>query len=142
MSVDPVSVKPMPGKMVVEIVEVIGKTTKSGLWMGNEDHAGKDTFYGKVLAMGPTPALASIRDEKTGGGLGRQFVDTGSQWPEGYRQISVGDIVVMPRDVPLVFTWEERRFGIVIETEAILRIPGDKFDPQEFEVVPWKPPAI
>lgn len=141
---DPSVVKPMPGKVVVEIVEILGGMTKGGVFVPGTlmDHMGKDTFYGKILSVGDAPRLSHYKSGP-GPGWDVQPSASGKQWPaEIMDTFQVGDILVLPRDVPLTFTWESRRFGIVLLHEALLHIPGESFDPQAFEVVPWTPGEI
>lgn len=139
MNLDPVLLRPMPGIMVVQIVEVLGGMTKGGIFIpGNhQDHMGKDTCLVKVLAKGPAPVVQYRKGES--GGMEEKVVGS---WPESYRTITVGDVVVMPRDMDLVFVFEERRYALVREHEAIVSMPGDEFDQQGFEVVPWRTNSV
>jgi co-chaperonin GroES (HSP10) len=140
MEIDPATVRPMAGKILVQIVEVLGGMTKGGVFVPpqTQDHMGKDTFYGKVLQMGSLPTTRlSKRDER-----GMAQYKACDPWPQDYRVINQGDVVVFPRDVPLAFTWEQDRYALVLEHEAILAIPGDQFDAQGFQVVPWRPPVL
>lgn len=136
MTIDPKIVHPTAGKMLVQIVEVLGGMTRGGIFLPglHQDHAGKDTCLVRVLEKGGPPSVAYKR-----GSDGDVVEKVVGHWPEEYRPISVGDVVVMPRDMPLVFVFEDRRYGIVMEHEAIVAMPGDEFDQQGFEVVPWKP---
>lgn len=140
--INPHTLKPMPGKMVVQIVEVLGGETKAGLFIPGTlvDHMGKDTFYGKILSVGPAPALEHYDSPQ---GIHVRDNGSGNVWPDEIMDIfKEGDIVVMPRDVPLAFTWQEGRYAVVHLHEAILHIDADSFDPQEFEFVPWTPSDI
>lgn len=140
--IDPATVNPTAGNVLVKIVEVLGGQTKSGLHIpgGLLDHGGKDTFYGEILSVGPAPALEHYRPSERSH-LGVRPNSSGKTWsPEMMAEFEPGDILVLPRDVPLVFVWEEQRFGLVHLHEAILHIKGDSFDPQEFQFVPWTPP--
>lgn len=136
LNLDPSRLRPMPGVMVVQIVEVLGGMTKGGIFVpgGTQDHMGKDTCLVRVLAMGGPPTIQYRRSKD--GGMEEKRV---GGWPEGYRSISEGDVVVVPRDVPFVFVHDEKRYALVFEHEAIVSMPGDEFDQQGFEVVPWRP---
>lgn len=127
----------MPGHIVVEIVEVLGGTTRGGLFVPGvvDDHMGKDTVLCRVLRMGGLPTRIYRKTEA--GGFEEVMLDR--PWPAELRGISVGDVVLFPRDVPLVFVWEEKRHAIVMEHEAIAVIPAGEFDQKDFQVVPWKP---
>lgn len=140
--VDPATIHCMPGKCLVQIVEVLGGTTKGGLHIPEAyaDHAGKDTFYGKLLQIGPPP---QIKHFKSGRGPGWDVKpnSSGKIWPpEMMDEFKVGDLAVFPRDVPLVVVWQEQRYAICLLHEAICIIPADSFNPDDFEVVPWQPP--
>ncbi len=140
--IDPTTIRCMPGKILVEIIEILGGTTKSGIWLPPQDHMGKDTFYGKVLQVGPPPALEHY---KSGPGPGLDVRDnrTGATWPDKVmQQFNLGDIVLFPRDVPMVFVWEERRFGICLIHEAIVAFDGAEFNAEGFEVRPWTPQSL
>ncbi len=139
-NLDPDTVRPMPGHLVVEIVEVLGGTTRSGLFVPGvvDDHMGKDTCLCRVLRMGALPN----RKYKKGPDGDVQEVLLPGPWPVELRGISVGDVVLFPRDMPCVFVWDERRFAIAMEHEAIAAIPAAEFDQRDFEVVPWKPGAL
>lgn len=140
--IHPDSVKPMPGNMVVEIVEILGGETKGGLFIPGHlmDHMGKDTFYGRIIRVGDPPRLEHY---KTGRGWDVRHNSSGATWPKEMMDIfTEGDIVVLPRDVPLAFVHEETRYAIVHIHEAILHIKADSFDPQSFEFVPWKPNPV
>lgn len=142
--IDPVTVKPTPGNAVVEVVEILGGTTESGLFIPGttQDHMGKDTCYVKILSVGPAPRTAHYRPSKTSS-LTVRPSKSGKPWPkEVMDAFQPGDILVLPRDVPLVFIWEERRFAVIHLHEAILHIPEASFDAQKFEFVPWSPPDI
>lgn len=140
MSLDPATVRPTPGKLLVQIVEILGGMTPGGIFVPGEtqDHAGKDTFFGKVIRRGTAPTVRVDRDP-----LGAASVTDSSPWPEEYRtRIAEGDVVVFPRDVPLAFFFGEDRFALVLEHEAILSIPAAEYREGGFEVVPWRPPAL
>lgn len=137
VDLDPSTIRPMPGLIVVEIVEVLGGTTRGGLFVPGvvDDHMGKDTVLCRVLRMGGLPTRAHRKTES--GGFEEVMLDR--PWPPELRGISVGDVVVFPRDVPLAFVWEEKRYAIVMEHEGIAVIPAADFDQKNFQVVPWKP---
>lgn len=139
--IDPQTVNPMPGNAVVEIVEILGGMTKGGVFIpGNAvDHMGKDTAHCKILRVGDAPALEHYKSGR-GPGWDVRPNANGAKWPDEIMNLfQVHDILVMPRDMPMVFIWESRRFAVVHLHEAILHIRGDSFDPQAFEVVPWTP---
>jgi hypothetical protein len=142
---DPDKIRPLPGKCLVKIVEVLGGKTKGGLHIpeayAGADNMGKDTFYGQIIKMGPPPTLEHF---KSGPGPGWDVRDnrTGRQWPQEFMDslFGVGDIVVFPRDVPLVFVWEEQRYCLCLIHEGIIAISAADFEASGFEVVPWEPP--
>jgi len=143
-TINPDHLKPMPGKAVVRIIEVLGGTTKGGVFIpGNhQDHSGKDTFYGEMVRVGPAPSLEHYKSGR-GPGWDVRPNSTGKVWPaEMMAEFRVGDIFVFPRDVELAFTWDEQRFCIVHIHEAIIGIAREEFDAQGFEMVAWRPPAI
>jgi len=137
LTMDPNRITPTAGRMVVKVVEVLGGYLKGGLFMPGvgQDHGGKDTVLVEVLRKGAPPVerYAIAEDGKT------WFARPCEPWVrEATDQISVGDVVRMPRDVPLVFVWEEQRYAIVNEHEAILAMSMEDFLSGGFEVVPWK----
>ena len=136
---DPATVNPMPGHLVVQIVEVLGGTTRGGLFVPGvvDDHMGKDTVLCQVLRMGALPTRTYRKAE--GGGFEEVLLD--QPWPAELRGISVGDVVLFPRDVPLAFVWEEKRYAVVMEHEAIAAIPAAEFDQKNFQVIAWAPAA-
>ena len=141
---DPTKIKPMPGKLVVEITEILGGKTKGGVHLpiNYQDHMGKDTFYGKVLRVGPPPALAHYKSGP-GPGLDVRSNKHGNVWPDSMMEpFKVGNIILFPRDVPLSFVWKGKRYAICYIHEAIISIDKDDFDPKEFQVVPWIPDPI
>jgi|GEM_PF-4943729 len=144
MEMDPTKLKPMPGRMVVEIIEVLGGMTKGGIFVpgDTQSHMGKDTCACKVLSRGDRPTLGYAREDG-----GWKQVELSRPWPDEYRQaISVGCVVIMPRDVELAFTWQDptgwRRYAIVNEHEAILAMSEEVYLRGGFEVVPWTPGEI
>lgn len=142
--VNPEKLKPMAGKAVVRIIEILGGTTEGGIYVPGtlQDHAGKDTFYGEMIRLGPAPRL---KHYKSGPGPGWDVREnsTGKVWPpEVMEQFKEGDIFVFPRDVEMVFTWDNQRFCIVHIHEAIIGLARDEFNAQGFEMVAWKPPGM
>lgn len=140
---DPKTVKPLAGKAVIRITEVLGGEQKSGLFIPGttQDHGGKDTMYGELMAIGPAP---TVKHKKFGPGPGWEVVpnDSGRVWSEAaMAEFQVGDIYVFPRDVELAFVWENHRYAIVHLHEAILRLPREGFEGSGFEVVPWVVPS-
>ena len=142
--IDPKTVRPLAGKGLVRIVEILGGTSDGGIYIPGslQDHSGKDTFYGEMVRLGPPPSLTHY---KTGPGPGWDVKknSTGKVWPpEVMAQFKEGDIFVFPRDVEVVFVWEEQRYCIVLIHEAIIGIDRKEFDSAKFEVKAWKPPEI
>ena len=121
-----------PGRMLVQITEVLGGL-KRGLFHPAEDHVGKDTFRGVIVQIGPTPCKNHAFSEGVPTGW---FEETSGEvpWPEGYAPFSVGDEVILPRDVPKAFSHGESRYAIVEVSEVICRTNGS-----DVEVVPWNP---
>jgi len=141
---DPATITAMPGKCVVKMVEVLGGQTKSGLWKpaSYAGHMGKDTFYGEFFSIGDPPELVHYTSGP-GPGSDVKTNKSGEHWsPEVMAQFKVGDIGVFPRDVELVFVWEETRYGICYLHEALFVVDRNGFEAQNLEVVPWTPPQI
>lgn len=141
---NPHTIVPLAGKVLVEIVEVLGGKTKGGIHLPEayQDHMGKDTFYGRVLKVGPPPDLAHYKSGP-GPGWDVRKNTTGTPWPKEVMELfQEGSIIVFPRDVPMVFVWEEKRYALCLVHEAIISIDGDSFDPDEFRVMPWIPQKI
>lgn len=141
---DPATIKCMPGKCVVKIVEVLGGQTKGGLWKpaSYAGHMGKDTFYGEFFSVGPAPELVHYKSGD-GPGMDVKVNKSGDRWdPEIMAQFQVGDIGVFPRDVELIFVWEDARYGICYLHEALFVVAKDGFDAQGIEVLPWTPPSL
>lgn len=138
MEMDPAKLRPMAGVMVVEVVEVLGGYTKGGLFIPGTmmDHGGKDTALVQVLRLGDAPI------QRVGFKDGEWGYHPCEPWEAASRNISVGDIVLMPRDVPLVFVWGEKRYALVYEHEAILAMDPSVLAENGFEVVPWKPDEV
>lgn len=124
LTVDPSRVRPQPGVVVVRIDEVLGGETSGGIFIpaGIADAQGrKDTASGIVLRAGPAPDL---RHEKAGA---RHYTrpgrtlrsQTGTPWSPGAFPVQEGERVFFPRDVPLVFLWEDRRYGLICMDEII-----------------------
>jgi co-chaperonin GroES (HSP10) len=141
MYLDPSTVVPTAGNVLVELVEVLGGMTMGGIFIPGttQDHAGKDTFYGRVMKVGGPPQLRHIGHRSE-----TRHNQSGKRWSKEYMDelFSEGDIVVFPRDVPLAFNWKDKRYCLCHIDEAIVAINADEFDAQGFEVVPWKPPKI
>ena len=141
MEMNPNTIRILPGKLIVEITEVLGGFRKSGVFVpgSTQDHMGKDTFYGKILKVGPPPSLEHYRDPVMGGGYDVRPSKHGADWPkEVMDQFKVGDIIILPRDVPVSFTWEESRYALVLMSDGLLTMDPETFDPSDFEMVPWK----
>ncbi len=138
MNMDPGTIHPTAGKLLVEIVEVLGGK-RGALYIppATQDHMGKDTFYGRILEVGPAPAIQHDRSMET------RSTKNGQIWSDDVMaQFTVGDIMIFPRDVPLAFGWEELRYALVLMHEGLFRLDPTEFDPTEFEVVPWTPPPL
>lgn len=135
-TIDPTTVRPTAGNAVVQIVEVLGGQ-KNGLFRPSafQGHMGKDTAFCKVIALGDPPHSAFAIEK----GIIRGYtVPAGQPWPVDYLPVQVGDILLMPRDIPKVFVHEELRYGIVHLHEAIAKVQ----DIDAVEVKPWQPQAM
>lgn len=142
MEINPDTIAVTPGKLLVQIVEVLGGTRKSGLFVPGEsqDHMGKDTFYGKILKIGDPPMLEHYCNAQYGAAYDVRENRTGKTWcAKAMAQFSEGDILILPRDVPLAFVWEEVRYALVLMHEGLFSMDPATFDPTDFEVVPWQP---
>jgi hypothetical protein len=138
--IDPSKVRCTPGKVLVQIVEVLGGTTASGLWKPPQDHGGKDTFYGKILQVGPPPTLKHVKTDERSSGWDVAENSSGNKWPDQImNEFKVGDIGVFPRDVPLVFVHDDKRYGICLIHEAILVLDAEQLKNDGFEFVAWQP---
>jgi len=119
--IDPVRVHPLAGLLLVEIDEILGGMTKGGLFAPPDAADGngrKDTASGKVMKMGPMPAWKHTTDVHTRPGCTEDNV-SGKTWATDLFPVTEGDHVTFPRDVPLVFVWNERRYGLVRMDEVI-----------------------
>lgn len=138
MEIDPSTVQLVAGRVLIHVVEVLGGMTRGGVFVpgSTQDHMGKDTVYGRVVRVGPAPTVRVSRDDR---GVASIHQDK-SPWPQEYRVVHEGHVVLFPRDVELAFVHGEDRYAIVNEHEAILSFgPADQFDRQGLEVVPWRP---
>lgn len=132
LRLDPSTVNPLPGILLVQIDEVLGGTTSGGIFITADmaDAGGrKDTAHGIVLKKGPLPALrhVTLKEEGPGGfkrpGRTRNNT-TGQPWsPEAF-PVNTGDRVYFPRDIPMVFAWNETRYGLVMMDECIFATPA------------------
>lgn len=139
LELDPNRVNPMPGLMVVEIIEVLGGMSKGGVFVPGTtmDHMGKDTCAAKVIRKGDPPRERFERGSNHG------FEARPCEpWPDAYRAALVGDVVVLPRDVDKAFVWEGKRYAIVREHEAIVAMSEEDYAKGGFSVVPWTPGEI
>lgn len=135
LTMDPSRISPTAGVLVTKIVEVLGGYTKSGLFLPGifQDHSGKDTVLVQVLRKGPPPEKRYIE-----GGV-RDCLP----WaPVAANQVSVGDVILVSRDVPLVFVWEDQRYALVYEHEAICAMSYEFFASGGFEMSTWTPGVI
>jgi len=128
----------MEGRLLVEIIEVLGGTTKGGVFIPGTlvDHGGKDTAYGRILQVGPTPRT---KHESRRGRYTQLFVPnkSGARWcDEIMAHFRPGNVVFFPRDVPKVFQWKDRRYAIILMEECLLSIAEDEFNPTEIEILP------
>lgn len=115
----------LPGVCLVRIDEVLGGTTKGGIFVPPDvadARGGKDTASGTVLQMGPPPDLAHVDGPGKAGyeRPGRTRKNrTGAGWDPLAFPVQVGDRVTFPRDLPLVFVHDEARYGFVYMDECI-----------------------
>jgi co-chaperonin GroES (HSP10) len=143
-TINPDTIRCMPGKILVKIVEILGGKSKGGILLPEsyQDHMGKDTFYGEILQIGPAPQLEHYKSGQ-GPGLDVRPNKSGKPWnQETMSQFKIGDIVIFPRDVPVVFVWEEQRYALCLIHEGIVSIDKEDFRAEDFEVVPWQAPQI
>lgn len=141
VNLDPSRIKPAAGVMVVQIVEVLGGTTKGGLFLPGtmSDHSGKDTCLVRVMKKGDPPRQRFVTNQTDG----RSTVKECKPWESrATDSIGVGDVACMPRDVPLVFVWDDCRYALVYEHEAICAMSMETFEEGGFEVIPWKPNEV
>jgi hypothetical protein len=111
---DPSTVKPTEGKVLVEITEVLGGQ-RGHLWLPPKDDAWKDTAMGRVVSIGPRPAAWHRQL-----GSGYDLLPGREPWPAGYPPIEVGQVVVFPRDVPKAWAWEGRRYALILLGEILM----------------------
>lgn len=137
VQLNPETVHPGRGKLLVEITEQLGGLTKGGIFISAAlaDTDRKDLAMGRVVRMGALPktkhsdrALRTIRGEFTPN-------ESCQEWKSF--PVSVGDLVCFPRDVPLVITWKEKRYAIVLMQELQWYIDGDKIDDAEVQTPTW-----
>lgn len=132
---DPEILNPTPGKLIVQIVEQLGGMTKGGIFIPESvaDGHNKDTAYGRVVKLGAPPEVRlSFSVKKMDRAC--DWIPWGKPWPEDYEPITVGDVVLFPRDVPIAVVHETGRYAIVQRQELICVLEGDTSD---FDVVPW-----
>jgi len=132
MELDPTRLTCTPGRMLVQITEILGGF-KKGLFRPAENHMGKDTFKGVIVQMGPRPCKNHEFQNGVPTGLFEER-SCSTPWPEEYVPLAVGDEVILPRDVPKAFSHEKSRYAIVEVSEVICRTNGS-----DVEVVPWNP---
>ena len=104
ISYDPETVRPLPNHMLIELLQQLGGKNPGGNLFRPAAHSnviGADTAWGRVLKVGPAPF--DKRGEPA--------------WPEPV--IQPGELVLIPRDVPRVWGFENRRYCLAIQTEAI-----------------------
>ena len=127
--IDPRTVRPTAGHLLVELTERMGGTTPTGLVVPvqADDRPGKDTAYGVLIAIGPQPFLKH-KSHRTADGRGYMEAVPGPvRWPEGWPGFHAGDILVFPRDVPMAFMWGERRYALIEMSDVIFAV--DEADP-------------
>lgn len=103
VAVDPNTIQPTAGHMLVEVVESLGGLKKgSRLYVPEtaSSHDYKDKAICRVIRVGPSP------------------------WEDREVPVKEGDMVILPRDIPLMVFWEERRYGLAIVREIIAVIDG------------------
>ena len=133
LTLDPARVHPQPGILLVQIDEVLGGTTRGGIFIPPsvaDARGGKDTAHGVVLRRGAAPSLrhVSLQQEGKDGYKrpGRTRANTtGQTWDLAVFPVEEGDRVYFPRDVPLVFVWNEARYGLVMMDECLFATPSD-----------------
>ena len=132
---DPITVHPARGKILVQVVEKLEQVTPGGLivpdMMEERQHL-RDTATGRILEIGPppTPKHVFLKEEKR---LAATPNGTGAEWPKTYLDLKVGLFVVFPRDVPVAFTHEDEggitsRYAIVLQDELICSFDSDSYD--------------
>lgn len=139
---DPARVTPLPGYCLVQIDEILGGTTEGGIFIPPDvaDAKGnKDTAHGIVLRMGPLPDLRHVTLAECGPSGYRRPGRTernhsGARWDRNAFPVQPGDRLYFPRDLPLVFVFEDRRYGCVCMDECIFYTEKD--DTGRVEVLP------
>ena len=132
---DPATVHPTPGHLVVQIVEQLGGTSQGGIFIPESvaDRHTKDTAYGRVVRLGSPPCKRLAFSRKPGD-RACDWIPTPQPWPEDYEPLVEGDVVLFPRDVPRAFVHTSGRYAVLVRHELICVLEGDTSD---FEVVPW-----
>ncbi len=129
---NPDRLRPAAGQMIVELIELLGGTTSGGIFIPGttQDHSGKDTVIARILKVGPPPATRFTKKEE-----GWVQNRSGAVWPDGFATVNERDTVLLPRDVPLVVTWEDRRYAIAVRSDVIAVLEGYE-GLSNFEVIP------
>ncbi len=115
---DSTKIRPTRGKMLVEIIEQLGGVTQGGIFLPAAivDKAGKDTAMVRVLRVGPKPF---VRKATPSG-----WIITDVKEPDGFCDYQEGDVALFPRDVPMVFGFQEKRYAIVLQQDGIAQLDG------------------
>jgi co-chaperonin GroES (HSP10) len=117
--IDPDTVRPLAGKLLVHITAQLGGVTKGGIFIppAVADTGEKDTATGIVLKIGPMPDL---RHDMSSARLRAIPNEMGVVWSPECFPVQEGDLVIFPRDVPLVWVFKDERYGLVLMHEIIL----------------------
>lgn len=155
---DPDTIRPGRGLLLVEIVEKLGGKTDGGIELVGawQDRHDKDTCYSRVLKVGPKPDfihgvdgdLINVPTGTPDPGVPFWRDGKGVVWPTGFAEVSVGEVVLHPRDMPLTFLWpregssgsEYVRYGLVWLHECIAVL--DNFDKGSFRQICYAKAAI
>lgn len=139
---NPDRVTPLPGICLVQIDEVLGGLTEGGIFIPGdvaEAKGNKDTAHGIVLKLGPLPDLRHVTLAECGpegfrrpGRTDRNH--SGARWPGHAFPVQPGDRLYFPRDLPLVFVYEDRRYGFVNMDECLFYTQKD--DTGHLQVMP------
>jgi co-chaperonin GroES (HSP10) len=116
---DPETIRPLPGKIVVEIVEKQGGMSPGGLFipaLAEQRQHLKDTAICRILKLGPPGTDYFGYNKQT-----REWELRHGSRPIPIR-LSVGDHVITPRDVPLVFVWDAKRYAIILQHEILAAV--------------------